>query len=278
MANPLHKTKKDPHHFYVMSKRSYSASGTSTSSYAARKTQKVSRFPRVLPKTKKRAKYYPTLASQREIARLIDRKILAKKEIKYSLETLSTTVINAVSGTTAAVSLPCAFNNIDQGTDINDRISNTIELVKARVTFDLDAGLTNEDDTILVYAVKSLAEPGIVPTVATYSDHKYTSVGLQQGIQSSSGFANAQLPWNNREYRVVYEERFLISSSYKEEGSTAHCSRTVDLTRFYRKMQTYGLSTTDAMERITLYFVPLATLSANTLTVQATFTAEFVDA
>lgn len=263
-----------------MSKRSYAASGSSTTSYAQRKNPRVSRT--LFAQPKKRGKVYPTVANykaaQREIAKLIDKRILSKKELKYGILTTNTDLINAVSGTTAPISLDCTFDGIDQGDDINDRIGNTIQLVKARITFDLDAGASGVDDTVMVYMVKSIGAPGTQATVGTYSDQKFTLTGGQQGIQSSTGFENAQLPWNNREYRVYYEERFLVSSVYQQEGSVSHMSRTVDMTKFFKKMQTFGTATGAGVERITCYFVPLTTLSTATLNMRATFTAEFVDA
>lgn len=265
-----------------MSKRSYGTELATTSSsgtwVAARKRTKTYKPRRGYVSSYRRAPSYKSSAkayslNEAMLKRLIKKQIESSRETKvYSVQssgTLTATANTPDAGATILIS-PTAMI---QGTDLNERIGNSIRLSKVTLQLSMSAG--NDDNVVLAYAARSKIEPAGM-TAAVWETLKRNGGNLQ-GIYTASGVADMQLPWNKQDFFVPYEEMFLMQPAITQEGATAFVSRSIDCTKWFNKTQNFGDAGAGSLQALQMFLSPVVT-AATYCTYQATAIFEFTDA
>lgn len=283
--------KKGHHLFGNMSKRSYSNyTRGSTTSFATRKKTVT---PTNLFGGKKRSKSYAKGTRNKmsrglnksALTKLIDSRITAKKELKYGYKSMTLqNLTSVVTGAALPVYMDISASDIDQGLDINDRIGNDIELQRVMLKFEMQAVAAAAVQYVQVFVGRFKGNPQSLLAIGNYNEMLLAPDGTMTGLWTldgvvPEGYTRSMYAWNTPMFDVVYSEKFILHDSYDEEGSVAHASRSVDLTKYWKKKLRFDGAAVGPQDNMFVCFFPfLDRASGTNPTAQANVVFEFVDA
>ena len=213
---------------------------------------------------KKGAKISPSMRA--EIKKIVE----ASREEKINNKDRSNLLVNWVDST-SGVSEDLSLNFLDEGTGINERVGQQINLKSAIYKFNLRASATSaEVQEVLCVILKDRNSPAAGVSNSN-SDYKLNDAGAGATIETATATADMLRPWNTLKYDVVFEEVFQLrapasigGSNTLYRGNTGDMTsyyRTIDLSKNYPKKISYASDVTGGTPLYSVMWIPLTTIS-----------------
>lgn len=201
-----------------------------------------------------------------EIKKIVE----ASREEKINNKDRSNLLVNWVDST-SGISEDLSLNFLDEGTGINERVGQQINLKSAIYKFNLRASSTsNEVQEVLCVILKDRNAPA-AGISNTNSDYKLNDNGGGTTIATATATADMLRPWNTLKYDVVFEEVFQLrapastGSSFKEyvgnTGDMTSYYRTIDLSKNYPKKIKYASDVTGGTPLYSVMWIPLTVIT-----------------